>query len=363
MLTLITGVPGAGKTLYTLGLAEKYRAEGRTVWHNGINGLALPWEVLDPSKSWEQVPDGAVVVLDEAQQIWRVRPQGSKVPPDVAALETHRHRGIDILLTTQAPGLIDTNVRKLVGCHYHLTRKYGREKVGVYRWESCQSSPDGLSVQNLAFKEMWSFPKEHFSWYQSATAHTHKKQFPYVLVAKLAGAAVVVGVSVAGAFWLLGKPAREAAEVVQAEAVPVPFGQGEAGPMKVAETRGDPWQPELRQARYSGLPATAKYYDSFFHKPASAPIIAGCAELMIAPGPLRCDCFTDQGAKVDVTISQCQHWLRFGSHDTTKARQDVNKEVIARLNAAGAGGGGGAGAAGAPATAAPEPKPSAVSMN
>jgi len=49
-ITLITGLPGHGKTLYTLArFKEEAEKAGRPVFHNGINGLnILGWQVWDP---------------------------------------------------------------------------------------------------------------------------------------------------------------------------------------------------------------------------------------------------------------------------------------------------------------------------
>jgi zona occludens toxin len=330
MLTLVTGVPGAGKTLYALGLAEEYRAQGRIIYHNGIEGLTLPWEPL-PEGGWTECPDGAVVFLDEAQRVWRVRPQGAKVPEDVAALETHRHRGMDLILTTQSPGLIDTNVRKLVGRHFHLTRKYGRETVGVYRWEHCETNPETATAQRQAVKVMWTFPRERFSWYRSAVAHTHQKEFPWRLVLMLGGGLAAVAALVAFAFWNFWKPARDAVrEPAQAEPAVFQVSGGAPAP------GGGPWSPEVRLPRLDHLPATAPYFDPLHLRPMSSPVPAGCQLLEWSDGRTRCDCFTWQGTRLPLTLAQCRTFAREGWFDPGRQYQDPNAEVVARLEAASA---------------------------
>jgi len=55
MITLITGLPGNGKTLYTISfvkaLAEK---ENRPVFYSGITDLALDWTEIEPEKEGRQ---------------------------------------------------------------------------------------------------------------------------------------------------------------------------------------------------------------------------------------------------------------------------------------------------------------------
>jgi predicted AAA+ superfamily ATPase len=123
---LVTGLPGAGKTLFTItAVKEQAEKENRQVFYHGIKDLKLPWTPLEKPEEWPLVPPGSIVVLDEAQQLYRQRPAGSSVPPWVSALETLRHRGITLWLITQHPMLLDNHVRRLTGRHLHAIRRFG----------------------------------------------------------------------------------------------------------------------------------------------------------------------------------------------------------------------------------------------
>ena len=177
MITLITGQPGAGKTLYALNyvkaLAEK---EGRPVFYDGIRDLKLPWTPLERCELWFEVPAGAIVVIDECQRAFRPRGAGAQVPKHVEQLETHRHHGIDLILITQHPMLVDSNVRRLAGRHFHVVRAFGLQKSTVHEWgevrEQCDKNRSG-SVRHDFF-----YPKESFRWYQSAEVHTVRRRIP-----------------------------------------------------------------------------------------------------------------------------------------------------------------------------------------
>ena len=86
VVTLVTGLQGNGKTLFTINevkaLAER---EGRAVYYHGITDLMLPWTALENPEDWPDVPAGSIVVLDEAQKAYRLRANGSSVPRHVAA--------------------------------------------------------------------------------------------------------------------------------------------------------------------------------------------------------------------------------------------------------------------------------------
>jgi len=105
-IELQTGLPGHCKTLYTLDRIEALRKKsGRPVFYNGIaiNKDKLPeWQEIEADK-WYTAPPESIVVIDEAQRIFRPRPAGSQVPKHESELETHRHGGIDLVLMTQKP--------------------------------------------------------------------------------------------------------------------------------------------------------------------------------------------------------------------------------------------------------------------
>lgn len=184
MLTMYTGVPGAGKTLFALwDISRRDDFSSRPFFVAGIKKLTAAGEaVLRPqyieAADWVSVPDGSIVLIDEAQFPMPVRPAG-QVPPDwISPLATHRHRGLDIYLTTQSPMLVDVFVRRLVGSHLHVNRVFGLRTVTVFRWESVQSDPNDYHAKKLSVVETRRYPKEAFAWYESATIHTHKRTVP-----------------------------------------------------------------------------------------------------------------------------------------------------------------------------------------
>ncbi|WP_228764310.1 zonular occludens toxin domain-containing protein [Neisseria meningitidis] len=131
MITLITGVPGSGKTLSVVSdLAKKINNEwkDRKIFIEGIPELTIETTPIPEGHSindmhvWLQYPEnnGSVVIIDEAQNVFPPRSPAVKAPPLVEWLHVHRHSGIDIILITQMPQRIDKHVRDLVGAHYHI---------------------------------------------------------------------------------------------------------------------------------------------------------------------------------------------------------------------------------------------------
>ena len=184
MIYLYTGVPGAGKTLFCLfDIFKREDRENRPFFIAGMKHLTAEGEaVLKPHyiepKEWVNCPDGSIVMIDEAQFPMPVRPAG-QVPPDwIQDLATHRHKGLDIYLTTQSPMLIDVFVRRLVGKHRHVNRVFGLKTVSIFEWESVQSDPNDYHAKKQAVTTPRPYPKKVFGWYESATIHTHQQKLP-----------------------------------------------------------------------------------------------------------------------------------------------------------------------------------------
>jgi hypothetical protein len=176
MITLITGVPGSGKTLYSIGLILDYIKEGRDVYAD-IDGLNIDGVLKSPD-DWRETPDGSVVVYDECQQ--KYPPEGNKgrsEREDMAAFEVHRHTGHDIVLITQHPSLLHNHVRRLVGRHHHVSRVLGGNVAKIYTQDKV-IKVDSRTDLNASDLKTWPYPKKHFDFYQSATVHTHKFKLP-----------------------------------------------------------------------------------------------------------------------------------------------------------------------------------------
>lgn len=307
MIYLTTGLPGAGKTLYTIAvvkeLAEK---ENRPVFYSGIQDLALPWTSIEADK-WMDCSDGAIIVIDECQRIFRPRGNGSKVPEYVSALETHRHRGFDIFLVTQHPMLVDSNVRRLTERHSHISRRFGLQRTTVLQFESCKDQP--LAQMAQAQRLEWKYPKEVFSFYKSAEAHTVKRRIPmqYYLIG-------IVPLLVIASLWYFiqrhyssGKlviPGTDhlVAESAATSTAPKP---GTTNDKPKALTTSD--YVAAYTPRLDGLAYTAPIYDEVT-KPQEAPVPVACIESKSK----GCRCYSQQGTRLDMPDSICVQIVQKG---------------------------------------------------
>lgn len=302
-IELQTGLPGACKTLYTLDRVEALRKKtDRPVFYHGIDIYPdkLPeWQKLDSPEDWYKCPPESIVILDEAQKLFRPRPNGSKVPEYESALETHRHGGIDLILLTQRPRLISSNVRELVGRHLHSHRIFGMEKSNIYQWSECQLNTQ--SRKNADSMLVYFFNKKVFTWYKSAEAHTIKASIPMKVWLLLA---VIVFVPLA--FWYamhsIGDKAEDISPTQQAAQQRAGGGapSGQDAPGQAKRVMSSAEYVNQFVPRVEGLAYTAPAYDEVT-KPVRAPYPAACVQ-----GPARCQCYTQQGTKLEVPKDLCQ---------------------------------------------------------
>lgn len=305
MITLITGAPGAGKSAYLVSQLLEL-SKGRTVYADGIPDLLIDHQPLGDASQWHNtVPDGSVIVIDEVQRIWRPRGPGSKVPESVTELETHRHRTLDFYLITQAPRLLDTNVRALVGRHVHL-RELGFLGRWFYEWPECAENC-AASWKNAPIKKRYTLPKNIFGMYTSASGHIKPvRSFPKMVVVL---ALCVMGLAFGSwRVYDIIKSKNQQAHIPQG-AVESPVNS--AGTMHSESS--DSAQPKYIDDRTAFIPRSSD-------KPESAPAydhLRIITEMPIVSGGLcasreevySCQCFTQQGTDAGLSSAQCEYWM------------------------------------------------------
>jgi len=320
-ITVVTGIPGHGKTLLTLvRVKELAEREGRPVFFNGIKGLKLDWQEL-PARDWSEVPANGIMVIDEAQKVFPIRQRSSEVPPWVAGLETHRHLGVDIWLITQHPTLIDNHVRKLVDRHLHVVRAWGTHYATVFDFRTgIQDNPEKSKRKDGVGREQWRYPKAAFEWYESSEKHTVKTRIPAKLWFFLALVFVVIPLLL----WYvyvrlqghLHPGAAGAGSAAQSASSPALARPERAVATRLADAMSASEYLQLMRPRIPGLAFTAPAYDQLT-KPVEAPYPSVCAYSPDFP----CRCWSQRGFKLEVPKPLCEqlarepmdpYWLRRG---------------------------------------------------
>lgn len=317
MIFLITGAPGSGKTAKAVSLLLDYEGK-RPIYNMGIPELLVEHFPTPPVIEWTEIrpspedpsinlpyftfPENAVIIIDEAQRVYRPRAAGAKVPDHVAAFETHRHTGVDFILITQSEHLIDVNIKRLIGKHIHVRDTFlGRYQ---YEWSECGET-NSTSSRAAAVRSKYTLPKRVFGLYKSAELHTK-------IPKPIHPGAVVVGLSVLA---LLGGGYYMKTSI---EAKTSPDGgrtqDGTGGGGKSAEQRTAMALPPQNvmpdfTPRDPDSPISAPAYDAI-RQVKNAPRIAACVASVA-----RCICYTQTANPLNITEPVCRSYVRGGYFD------------------------------------------------
>lgn len=323
MLYLYTGVPGAGKTLHMVSqLYKEPEFKERPLYVDGITDLdpeAIPHNALPEGCSglnWhEWLPEGSILIIDECQRYWRPRPNGSAVPPAIQALETHRHKGIDIYFLTQDPKKIDSQIRNLIEVHKH----FSMSNLGIRRcfeWRNKVGDPNSRNDVKSAIVTPYFLDESVYGFYTSSVLHNtvkaKKSKWIYGLPFMLLLALFFMGF---GLYKLKNimtnepthptNTANPASATAQSPSLPTVdnYSQniGQQFNLNQTSTASSPHEasntltPQDYKARINGQPWTAPAYDA--HN--------GRSNIQTMPYPVvcvkqdhRCTCYTDQATPI-----------------------------------------------------------------
>lgn len=306
---LITGQPGAGKTLFAVSKFLKGRVNA---FQAGIKGCVFPG--VDAAK-WFESPTGAIIVVDEAWKWFAPAPPTKEAPPHMARLPEIRHEGRTLVLVTQHPNDLDARVRRRVGKHYHLVRVFGSERSNVHEWNHCHEDVDTrIETENF----LWSYDKESFGLYKSAELHKIKVEVPRKLK-RLPWILGIGGLAMAGGLWYTIGSLQEGISPAAKTATTQPKSglldalnlnkPGTAKPQiaqKATPMTAQEYVASL-QPRIADLPHTAPAYDEIT-KPSVAPVIAAC----VKSASKGCHCWTQQATPLVVSAMVCEQFVKGG---------------------------------------------------
>jgi len=353
MFVLRTGLQGNGKTLNTIKEVDaKAAKEGRPVYYHNIRGfdpnsevLEAVWQEFDDPLKWYELPQNAIIVIDEAQTFFRVRPVGSAVPPYSSALETMRHRGHELHCITQNPGLLDTHFRKLCNSHIHYVR--GHKGKVIKRWEFERVNMDVEKKNDFSDGQATRvlLDKKYFGVYQSVaegSEHHFKFKPPRALFVFII---CVIGV----AYFGYGIYERR---IATSNPEPDPISQTEAvqsntvPAQQSSQTTRSPLSESdylaLRTPRIPDVPSSAPIYDEVT-RPVTYPKLScmhtSDTELIernhkrfvvgFREGRLYgCRCNTQQGTRAVVSFDGCMAYVNEGAFDPAKPDSLPNSELL-----------------------------------
>lgn len=311
-LHLVTGLPGSAKTAFTLHYFLS--VAGRPKYATFIPGFDYEKhgvEKIESLAEWVNLPDGSLIFCDEGQKWLRPRRKDAPAEAWITDFETHRHKGIDIYVTTQHPMFIDIHFRRLVGEHIHYFRPYNTQKLIAKRlWQKCQDDPDDFSAKNEAEITHVSIPKSIFKEYTSTVIDTHKFKIPTKLIKAGIALLIVFGLALYFGYDFFTRSLSLASGATSSSPAPVAdsvkstaLADGVApGSGFYSESRANS-DKALSVADFQPVHPLAPWSSPFYAshaKPVAIPRFAGCLQISY-----KCRCFTQQGSALEVDREQC----------------------------------------------------------
>lgn len=285
--------------------------QNRPLFVDGIPELKIPTMPIPDGEdmtTWHNwAPTGAVLVIDEAQRIFRPRPAGAKVPDYIQELETHRHKGIDFFILTQHPRLIDVNLRSLVGEHRNISKTMiGLKRVSY--WQKCanpESRNDVADAKNSIFKTKTAA----FGMYKSAEEHNQVKGVLSSWIWFIPLVLCIIGylyLNIHGRFEQRMQPQKN--QVVEHQPMPSqPVVSDTYAPMAASEPKSENLSAQDFEPTIASQPWTAPIYNGLNRNVQTMPYPAGCVL-----NDNRCTCYTEQATPVKVSDAQCRDFVQNG---------------------------------------------------
>ena len=237
MLKLITGIPGAGKTLYAVSMLKKEvernaslpADEQRNIYCD-ITGLTIEG-IEPPPLDWRKTPPKSLLIYDEAQ-FQKPFQAGRGLSPYeyIQELTIHRKTAHEIWYITQDPKRLHGNILDMVEQHFHLDRPYGAKLANIYQFRGAERTPKSrTALERAERKSLFNYDKRLFDLYQSSEVEDGiKLRLPPKLFLGVGSVLAIFGFS---AYMFLGestqnfvqgKADNEPVAVTESVAVPVP---------------------------------------------------------------------------------------------------------------------------------------------
>ncbi|WP_331345992.1 zonular occludens toxin domain-containing protein [Cellvibrio sp. UBA7661] len=321
MIYLFTGAPGSSKTLNVIKtICEDSTFKGRNIYYHRIKELSLPWISLDENevKEWDTLPEGAVLVVDEAQYLMPVRDPRKPLPDWILKMSEHRHKGYDLIFMTQSPNLLDAGFRRFVGRHTHIERIFGLESAKWLTWEKCVTDVDDHFKRKEAVIKRVGFDKKYYGTYKSAEVHTHKRKLPAKVFIPFIALAVLIGLVVHFVnSWgdridseslpdSIAAPVEKLAGVIRSDS-----------PSSSATYLSTDDYIKAHTPRLPDVPWSAPVYDALtvpktFPRPQCIRFNRGY------DNPPLCKCYTQQATPLEISEKACNRYVDNGYFNHTK---------------------------------------------
>lgn len=341
MLYLIIAAPRTGKSQLTVSKLWEEKQAGKPVYTTNFKqtpeqiaetgfipyGNAEDFDVLkettwrgDVSKWMEELPNGAVWCIDEAQDVFPQRGKDRALPEYIKLFSKHGHKDLTIYVITQDAMQLDVHLRRNSNITYYMTRPLNMKKALIYTFRGFQEIPNDAwrrsqVLKSAESKKKFKYSKKWQNMYVSASAHEHiKMRFPLKLLIPV----IALALSALFIYWGISRlsktSADEDASPATKEIAAAVTGAGAptaaTGPYPSAPVMSDVEYMAQREPRIKDIPMSAPLYDGFE--------VQDYPRLFCYVGRKGCTCVTQQSTRVEISNGMCRHYVENGYFDPYK---------------------------------------------
>lgn len=284
--------------------------------YDDIKEMNLSWMQFDNHLKIHELPAGSVILADEVQNLFPIRPSAAKVPPHIEFVATHRHSGQDLVYISQDFKDVDQFIRRRIQSYTHI-EFFGRDFINRYQHNKL-FNPESKSDLKKVGSETVKRDGKYHGVYLSSIKHTHNVKFNPLLKKLLFKLLLAVGV-IALCIYLILFHTMIGKSFIDQD----PKANDEPATQNAAPTQSNRYT-KTEQIHVAGsdvdylsnfiprsefLPFSSPIYDSLTAQALDYP------ELTCVATAKSCKCFTQQNTVYAVENQSCQTIARYGFFD------------------------------------------------
>ncbi|NVJ62532.1 MAG: hypothetical protein HWE27_19245 [Gammaproteobacteria bacterium] len=304
-----------------------------SITYQDIEHLDLSWKQFDDPTQIHTIPAGAVVLVDEVQNIWPPRPSSKAMSDDVKFVTTHRHRGNDLVYISQ--DFLDTDqiIRRRMQQYVHFEFAGGEN---LYRYSHNKGfDPKSKADLATAQRDLVKRDKKYYGVYLSSVKHTQKpKMDPKLKKGLTMLGAAALGIA-ACAYYMVGFVFSSLSPEVEAQEVQTESTSSQPATATPIQYSSDDEYLTRFIPRSDALPFSSPIYDDFTRESQTYP------ELTCVIVNNDCSCYTQQATAYAIDLQHCVNIAVYGyfdpfqSTDKTERRTSKTQSSKNELNSGG----------------------------
>ncbi|KHT38044.1 zonular occludens toxin domain-containing protein [Vibrio sinaloensis] len=316
------------EALAVLGITEE------ELTHEHIEQMNLSWKQFHDPTLIHELPSGAVILVDEVQNIWPIRTASKVTPKDVEHVATHRHNGQDLCYISQDFKDVDNFIRRRLQEYRHYEFIGGDDLHEFFHIRAF----DPAKPADMAKTEKRKITRDskYYGLYLSSIKHTQVvKTDPTIALGRkmvansISWIVAIILVLAVGGYYFYSTLVAADEPVLEDQQADIPSSSS------TLNTSSYPTQQRHQSKldyivrhhpRFEALPFSAPVYDELTNNPSEYPTLT-CVII-----ENDCSCYTQQASAYSIDAIACINIARFGYFDPFKSAKSLGTNKRSKKN-------------------------------